>query len=253
EQHRKYQAAQHQQYHGDQNGLPDIVANAMFLLVHHSGSSLHTKAEGSQHRGDDQVNDLDAHEGGDDAAQAVDHHVPAQHLPGGHGAVLDALHGQGDQAGDDNGVEDQRGQDGAVRGRQPHDVQHVQLRNSQLEHGRDDGEVLGHVVRDGEGGQGAAGDQQLLADLHHFQDLGGVGIQVHHVGRFLGGSGAGVHGQAHVGLCQGGGVVGSVAGHGDDLALGLLLLDQGDLVLRLALCHKAVHAGFLGDGGRGQG
>ena len=75
------------------------------------------------------VNDLDADKRGDDTADAVDHHIAGQHLAGGHRAVFDALHGQGDQAGDDDGVEDQGGQDRAVGRGQIHDVQHAQLRD----------------------------------------------------------------------------------------------------------------------------
>ena len=40
------------------------------------------------------------------------------------------------------------------------------------EHRRDDGEILRDVVGDGEGGQRAAGHQQLLADLHDLDELG---------------------------------------------------------------------------------
>jgi len=40
----------------------------------------------------------------------------------------------------------------------------AQLRKGHHEHRRDDGEVLGHVVGDAEGGQSAARDQELLAD-----------------------------------------------------------------------------------------
>src|SRR5699024_5605194 len=109
------------------------------------------------------------------------------------------------------------------------------------------------IVCNGKGGEGAPGDEQLLADLHYFQDLGGVKVQVHHVGGFLGCGGAGVHGQAHIRLGQGGGVVGAVAGHGDDFSLGLLLFDDADLVFGFALGDKSVYTGLLGNGGCGQG
>ena len=54
------------------------------------------------------------------------------------------------------------------------------------------------------------------------RSLVGIGVEVDHVAGFLGGLGAGVHGHAHVGLGQRRGVVGAVAGHGHELALGLL-------------------------------
>ena len=48
---------------------------------------------------------------------------------------------------------------------------------------RDDGEVLGHVVGDGEGGERTPGDEQLLADLDDVDELGRVGVEVDHVAR----------------------------------------------------------------------
>ncbi len=120
------------------------------------------------------------------------------------------------------------------------------------EHGRQDGEILGDVVGDGKRGQRAARHQQLLADRHHLDQLGRVAVQVHHVAGFLGGHGAGVHGQADIGLGQRGRVVGAVAGHGHQAAAGLLLLDQVHLVFGRGLRQEVVHAGFGGDGGGGQ-
>src|SRR5512142_16486 len=49
-----------------------------------------------------------------------------------------------------------------------------------------------------------------------------VGVEVDHVAGLLGRLGAAVHGDADVGLRQGRRVVGAVAGHRDQLALGLL-------------------------------
>jgi hypothetical protein len=101
-------------------------------------------------------------------------------------------------------------------------------------------------------GQRAAGHEQLFADAHDFDELGGVAVQVHHIAGFLGGHGAGVHGEPDVGLGQRGGVVGAVAGHGDQAAAGLLFLDQVHLVLGRGLGEEIVDAGFGGDGGGGE-
>ena len=65
------------------------------------------------------------------------------------------------------------------------------------------------------------------------------------------GLGAGVHRHADVGLRERGRVVGAVAGHRHEPAVGLLLLDQGHLGLRRGLGEEVVDAGLLGDlGGR---
>jgi hypothetical protein len=42
-----------------------------------------------------------------------------------------------------------------------------------------------HVIRNGEWLSGPAGHQQLLADFHDFDELGGIGIKVHHVAGVL--------------------------------------------------------------------
>ena len=47
-------------------------------------------------------------------------------------------------------------------------------------------------------------------------------------------------------------MVNSVTGHGNDLALSLFLLDDSDLILRLAFRHKAIHTGFPGNGRGGK-
>ena len=49
------------------------------------------------------------------------------------------------------------------------------------EHRRQDGEILRDVVGDGEGGQRAAADQQLLADSHHLDQLGRVAVEIDQV------------------------------------------------------------------------
>ena len=110
--------------------------------------------------------------------------------------------------------------------RQVHDVERLQLRIEGDEHRRDDGEILRHVVGDRERGQRAARHQQLLADLDDLDQLGRIGIEVDHVAGLARGLRAGVHGDADVGLGQRRRVVGAVAAHGDQLALGLLVADQ---------------------------
>ena len=110
------------------------------------------------------------------------------------------------------------------------------------EHRRNDGEVFGHVVGDGEGGERAARHQQLLADLDDLDELGGIGVEIDHVAGFFGGLRAGVHGDADVGLGERGRVVGAVAGHGDQLAFGLFALDEVHLVFGLGLGEEVVDA-----------
>ena len=99
------------------------------------------------------------------------------------------------------------------------------------EHRRDDGEVFCDVIGDGKRGQGATGHQQLLADANDLDELGRVAVEVDHVAGFAGGLGAGVHGDADIGLSQSGGVVGAVTAHRDEVAALLFGADQSELGL----------------------
>ena len=83
-------------------------------------------------------------------------------------------------------------------------------------------------------------------------ELGRIAVEVDHVAGFLGGLGAGVHRQAHVGLRQRRRVVGAVAHHRDQLAFGLLLAEVGELDLGRRFGDEIVDAGLLGDGRRGE-
>ena len=121
------------------------------------------------------------------------------------------------------------------------------------EQGRDDGEVLRHVVGDGERRQRAARHQQLLADLDHLDELGRIGIEVDHVAGLARRLRARLHGDADIGLRQRRRVVGAVAAHGDQPALCLLRADVAQLVLGGRLGDEVVDAGLRGDRGGGDG
>jgi len=70
--------------------------------------------------------------------------------------------------------------------------------------------------------QRAAGHQQLLADLDDLDQLGRIAIEGRPCCRASrAATVAGVHGDADIGLGERRGVVGAVAAHGDQLALGL--------------------------------
>ena len=133
-----------------------------------------------------------------------------------------------------------------------HHVQRVQHREGRGKHRRNDGEVFGYVVGNRKRGQRAARHQELLANLHNLNQLGRVGVEVDHVAGLLGCLRARVHGHAHIGLRQCGGIVGAVAGHGYQFALALLTLDQVHLVLGLGLGQKVVHSSFARNHRRGQ-
>ncbi len=133
-----------------------------------------------------------------------------------------------------------------------HEVERAELRIGGDEGRWNDGEVFGDVVGDAEGGERAARHQHLFADLHHFDQLGRVGVEIHHIAGLLGGLGAAVHGHGHIGLGQRRGVVGAIARHGHEPTLGLGLADERELVLRRGLGEEVVHPGLGGDGRCGE-
>ena len=130
---------------------------------------------------------------------------------------------------------------------QLHNVERLELRIEGEEQRRDDGEILRHVVGDGERRQRAARHQQLLADLDDLDELGRIGVEIDHVAGFARGLGAGIHGDTDIGLSQSRRIVGAVAAHGDELALCLLVADQLQLLLWRCLREEIVDAGFRGD------
>ena len=127
----------------------------------------------------------------------------------------------------------------------------AELRIGGDENRRQDREIFRDVVGDREGGQRAAGDQQLLADLDDFDQLGRIAVEIDHVAGLARGLGAGLHRDADIGLGQRGRVVGAVAAHRDQAAFGLDLADIVELVLRRGLGDVIVDAGLGGDGGGG--
>src|SRR5262249_17883641 len=159
------------------------------------------EVEGGEH----EIDRLDADEWNDDAADAIDQQVAPQQRAGADRTITHAFERQRDQRDDDQRVEDDRGENRALRGGQVHDVERLQLRIERDEHRRDAGEILRHVVGDREGSERTTRHQQLLADLDHLDQLGRVGIEIDHVARLARGLRAGVHGDADVGLGERGG------------------------------------------------
>ena len=121
------------------------------------------------------------------------------------------------------------------------------MRIGRSKRGRNDGEILRHVVGDTERGQRTARHQHLLADVHHFNQLGRVRVEVDHVARLFCGLGTGVHRHRHVGLREGRSIVGPVAGHRHQTAFRLILTNQCQLGFRCGFGKEIIHARFGGN------
>lgn len=78
---------------------------------------------GEPERGQQDVDQLDPHEGDDDAAEAVDEEVSPQDGRRAERPVADAVEGERDEGDDDERIEDDRREDGLLRRRQAHDVE----------------------------------------------------------------------------------------------------------------------------------
>jgi hypothetical protein len=81
-----------------------------------------------------------------------------------------------------------------------HDVERADRGEGHHQHRGDDGEVFGDVVGDAEGGERTARHEELFADLDDLDELGGIAVEIDHVAGLAGGLGAGVHGDADIGL-----------------------------------------------------
>ena len=163
------------------------------------------------------------------------------------GSVRHAAQRQRDQQRDDDRVENHGRQDSAFGRIEVHDVQSLQRRDGGDEQRRDDGEILGHVVGDREGGQRTARHQELLADLDDLDQFRGVIVQVDHVAGLLGGLRTAVHRHAHVGLRQRRGIVRAVAHHGDQFTGPLLAADVFEFILGAGFGDEVVDACLFGN------
>ena len=233
---------------GDHGERDDEHERGADFFQHDVSSSL-----GEVQGGDQDVDHLDADKGNDDAAEPIDQQIAPEQRTRADGPIGDALQGKRNERDDDQRIEDDRRQDGALRRRQIHNVERLELRVEGEEQRRDDGEIFRHVVGDGERRQRAARHQQLLADLHDLDELGRIGVEIDHVAGFARGLGAGIHGDADIGLRQSRRIVGAVAAHGDELALGLLGADQLELLLGRCLREEIIDAGFSRDCRSGHG
>src|SRR5665213_1071349 len=97
-------------------------------------------------RDEHEVDEFDEDERDDDPPHSADPDLPAQNGGGTGRAELYPSKGQGYQGNDDQGVEDDGREHGALWAVQLHDVECSELWIRRHEQGRDDGEVLRHVV-----------------------------------------------------------------------------------------------------------
>ena len=135
---------------------------------------------------------------------------------------------------------------------QVHDVQRRDGRERRHQHRGNDREIFRHIVRDAERRQRTARDQHLFPDLDDVEQLGRVAVEIDHVAGFARGLRAGVHRHADIGLRERGRVVRPVAGHGDEMTVGLFLADAFEFLFRRRLRHEIVHARLSGDGCGGE-
>src|SRR6185312_12950470 len=112
--------------------------------------SMTVSSLGKTDRGDDKIDDLDADERYDDAADTVEPQIAAQNVGGAGRAVFHTPQAQRNERDDDQRVEDDGREDRAFWIAQPHDVEHAELGIESQEHRGDDREILGDVVGDRE-------------------------------------------------------------------------------------------------------
>src|SRR3984893_798239 len=78
-------------------------------------------------RADDEVDELDANERNDDPAEPIDEKITPQNACRPDGPVSHPAKRQGDQRDDDQRVENNRRQNSALRRREMHDIEALQL------------------------------------------------------------------------------------------------------------------------------
>src|SRR5213075_2031566 len=88
---------------------------------------MRARSSGQPRRVQQEVDGLDADERDDHAAQTVQQEIAPQDAPRAERAILNALQREWNQRDDDQRVEDDRGENRALRRGQPHDVERLQL------------------------------------------------------------------------------------------------------------------------------
>src|SRR5258708_38454401 len=121
-------------------------------------SSNHSKIR-QQH-----VDKLDSDKRRNNSTHAIEQQVPLQQSRRAERPITYAAQSQWDQGNDDQRVENYSGKDGGLRRAQVHHVKSAEHRKGSGKHCGNNGEVLGHVVRDRKRRQRTARNQELLAD-----------------------------------------------------------------------------------------
>src|SRR3984885_2709543 len=113
------------------------MRNAAMYCLTEDGRRFMARSPESGDVHDDEVDPLNACEWEDQAADAVDPQVPAEHLAGRGRLVADAAQRERYQRDDDQRVEDDRGGDRRVRAVQLQDVEFFEAGEHPGEHGRE--------------------------------------------------------------------------------------------------------------------
>src|ERR1700754_4801834 len=193
------------------------------------------------------IQELDADKRHHYAAQAVDKQIPPQQRARTDRPVGYSLQSQWYQNWDNDGVEYDRREYRTFRTSQVHDVQSLQCRYGGDEQRRDYRKVLRHVIGNGKSGQCPPRHQQLLADLHDLDQLGGIIVKIDHIPRFLGSLRTAVHSHPYICLRQCRRIIGSIAHHRHQLSTRLLLPDIVHLIFRFCFGNKIIHTSLIGN------
>src|SRR6266478_9264572 len=114
------------------------VSATMNTIAGRSSFSMTSVSSGEVEGADNQVDGLDADERNDDSADAVDEQIASHERGGTDRTIAHPFERQRNKRDNDQRVEDDGGENRALRRRQAHDVEHSQLRVEGHEHCRDD-------------------------------------------------------------------------------------------------------------------
>src|SRR3984957_21872 len=134
-------------------------------------STRRSSGETSQYQA--QVDELDSDKGHQNAPEAIDEKIAAQEHGCTERPVLHALQRQRNEKHDYDCIENDGSKDRRERACEAHDVERIELRIGRGKGGGDNGEILGHIIGDAEGGQGTPRHQHLLAGLDDLDKLRG--------------------------------------------------------------------------------
>src|SRR5215469_3829898 len=97
---------------------------------------------------DQHIDYLDSKKWDDNSSSSIHDEVPTQHCSCGHWLIGHTTQGEWDKGNDNQGIENHRGKNCRFTVMEMHDVERIKDGEYARKHSRNNGEILGNIIRD---------------------------------------------------------------------------------------------------------